>query len=99
MVEPGLYRHFKGGRYLVLGEAKHTEGGEPVVVYLPLYNARELMVRPVEKFIEPLTASQRKQHPVLREGKTVPYEGDRFQLEQPLTLNGAVVRLARELPP
>ncbi len=28
-----IYRHYKGGRYLVLNIAKHTETGEDMVVY------------------------------------------------------------------
>ena len=34
-VEPGLYRHFKGHEYEVLGVARHTETMEPLVVYRP----------------------------------------------------------------
>jgi hypothetical protein len=44
--EPGRYRHYKGGEYEVLGVARHSETLEPVVVYRPLYGARELWVRP-----------------------------------------------------
>ena len=37
-VAPGrVYRHVKGGRYLVLAVARHTETGEDLVVYVPLY--------------------------------------------------------------
>ena len=35
----GLYRHYKGGEYEVLGVARHSETHEPLVVYRPLYNA------------------------------------------------------------
>lgn len=33
----GRYLHYKGEHYQVLGEAEHTETGERVVVYIPLY--------------------------------------------------------------
>ena len=32
----GIYRHYKGGYYLVLGIAEHTETHETVVVYVSL---------------------------------------------------------------
>ncbi|KQX07303.1 MULTISPECIES: DUF1653 domain-containing protein [unclassified Leifsonia] len=33
MIEPGLYRHFKGGLYTVVGEATDSETEQRVVVY------------------------------------------------------------------
>ena len=33
MIEPGLYRHFKGGLYTVVGVATDSETEQPVVVY------------------------------------------------------------------
>ena len=44
-VSPGLYRHFKGGLYEVIGTAKHSETLEPMVVYRALYGERGLWVR------------------------------------------------------
>ena len=35
--EPGLYRHYKGNDYEVLGTATHSETGERLVVYRPCY--------------------------------------------------------------
>ena len=51
-VEPGRYRHFKGGEYQVLAIAKHSETQEPMVVYRPLYNDSGWWVRPVAMFVE-----------------------------------------------
>ena len=48
----GLYRHFKGGEYEVLGVAKHSETGEPLVVYRALYGEGGLWVRPQAMFQE-----------------------------------------------
>jgi uncharacterized protein DUF1653 len=42
----GLYRHYKGGEYEVLGVARHSETHEPLVVYRPLHNATGWWVRP-----------------------------------------------------
>lgn len=33
--EPGVYRHFKGGTYQVLGVGVHTETQRPYVIYHP----------------------------------------------------------------
>lgn len=48
----GIYRHFKGNRYQVIGVAKHSEGEPDMVVYRPLYGDRDLWVRPLSMFIE-----------------------------------------------
>jgi hypothetical protein len=37
----GIYRHFKGGRYQVFGDVWHTEDGEWLVHYMPLYGEHE----------------------------------------------------------
>lgn len=50
--QPGLYRHYKGNDYRVLGLARHSETLEPLVVYQALYGERGLWVRPAAMFIE-----------------------------------------------
>lgn len=52
MLKPGLYRHYKGKHYEVIGVAKHSETLETLVVYRPLYGEQGLWVRPLEMFIE-----------------------------------------------
>ena len=42
----GLYRHYKGGQYEVIGTARHSETLEPMTVYRALYGAHGLWVRP-----------------------------------------------------
>ncbi len=37
---PGLYRHYKGNDYRVLGLARHSETLAPLVVYQALYGER-----------------------------------------------------------
>jgi hypothetical protein len=51
-VIPGLYRHYKGNDYQVMGIAKHSENESELVVYRPLYGAGGLWVRPLEMFVE-----------------------------------------------
>lgn len=60
--EPGIYRHFKGNYYELLGVARHSETLEELVVYRALYGERGLWVRPLSMWNET----------VVRDGKTVP---------------------------
>ncbi len=60
-IRPGKYRHFKGNEYEVTGIARHSETGEPMVVYRALYGNNELWVRPAEMWNETVT----------RDGKTI----------------------------
>ncbi len=50
--QPGLYRHYKGQNYEVVGCARHSETGEWLVVYRPCYGDQALWVRPLEMFVE-----------------------------------------------
>jgi len=49
---PGRYRHYKGGEYLVIGTARHSESDELLVVYRCLYDNDSLWVRPLAMFME-----------------------------------------------
>ncbi len=51
-VKEGIYRHFKGNKYRVIGVAKHSESEDSLVVYQPLYGDCGLWVRPLEMFME-----------------------------------------------
>ena len=42
----GLYRHYKGGEYEVIGVARHSETLEPLVVYRPLLQRHRLVGAP-----------------------------------------------------
>jgi len=46
----GVYQHFKGNEYEVLGIAKHSETLEEFVVYRALYGEGDLWVRPKDMF-------------------------------------------------
>jgi len=48
----GVYEHYKGNRYHVLGEATHSETQEKMIVYRALYGDSELWVRPATMFFE-----------------------------------------------
>lgn len=69
-MKKGIYRHYKGNRYLLLFEAIHSETLEPMVVYKALYGDEEIWVRPKRMWDEK----------VLYEGKSVlrfEYEGEK----------------------
>ncbi|MEY4490971.1 MAG: hypothetical protein RLY41_777 [Pseudomonadota bacterium] len=51
-IPTGLYRHYKGGQYEVIGTARHSETLEPMTVYRALYGAHGLWVRPAAMFNE-----------------------------------------------
>lgn len=60
-IKPGVYRHFKGRYYLVLGVARHSETGELLVVYQPLYGEAQWFVRPLAMFEEQVEREGRLQ--------------------------------------
>ncbi len=49
----GIYQHYKGKKYLVIGKAKHSDTLEELVVYTTLYENPEstIWVRPEESFL------------------------------------------------
>ena len=54
MIEPGLYKHYKGNIYEVIGIAHHSETLEELVVYKATYQkeGENLWVRPLRMFNE-----------------------------------------------
>ena len=58
----GLYKHYKGGLYEIIGEALHTETEETMILYCMLNKPERLFVRPKEVFNGKVTVN----------GKTVP---------------------------
>ena len=48
----GLYRHYKGLMYEVVGTVRHSESLEPMTLYRALYGERGLWVRPAAMFSE-----------------------------------------------
>jgi len=80
-MKTGLYKHYRGGLYHVLGVARHSEDGEVLVVYHHLDGTPGLWVRPLDMF----------QENVAYEGKTMPrftYQGP-FMEEPPTFLDPA----------
>lgn len=65
-IEQGIYRHYRGGEYDVIGVALNRDSGQEIVVFRPRFGERKLEYRPYEEFTEHVT----------RDG----YEGPRFYL-------------------
>lgn len=49
---PGIYRHYKGLMYEVVGTVRHSESMEPMTLYRALYGDKGLWVRPAAMFNE-----------------------------------------------
>jgi hypothetical protein len=49
-IEPGLYQHYKGPQYKVLGVVRHSETLEALVLYHPVEGDQALWVRPWAMF-------------------------------------------------
>jgi len=65
-LKPGIYRHFKGNEYELIGTARHSETLEPLVIYKALYTSPEfglnaIWARPLSSFTEMIE----------RDGKTI----------------------------
>ena len=52
-IHRGIYRHYKGNKYLVLNTARHSETDELLVLYRCLYGNFDLRVRPLDNFVSP----------------------------------------------
>lgn len=81
----GIYKHYKGGFYVLLGAAEHTETGEEMAVYVSLTGAHlpgpRMRVRPVSEFIgEVNTADSQTANPVKR------FEHVGLEIPQPRTI-------------
>lgn len=50
----GVYKHYKGDLYLVLGIARHSESGEKLVVHIQLSGraGAKMWARPYRQFID-----------------------------------------------
>lgn len=62
----GIYKHFKGNTYKVIGFARHSETEEDMVVYQSTKN-NELWVRPIKMWNEYLPEKQSKRFTLIED--------------------------------
>ncbi len=55
----GVYKHYKGTKVKVLGQALHSETMEPMVIYLHLEDG-VIWVRPKKMFLETITLDRKR---------------------------------------
>ncbi len=51
-IPKGIYKHFKGHVYKVIGVAKHSETLEEQVVYVSISDDNDIWVRPANMFLD-----------------------------------------------
>ena len=54
LIPLGVYRHYKGNQYEVIGFAKHSETLEDMVIYRALYGEGGTWVRPLSMWDNPI---------------------------------------------
>ena len=63
-VKPGIYRHYKGNLYNVVGVGRHSETLEEFVVYRALYDGEfgknSIWIRPLGMFLENVEVDGKK---------------------------------------
>lgn len=61
-----VYRHFKGGLYVVQGVAVHSETAELLVIYTSKDDPQKMWARPLEMFV---TSVDKKKYPMAKQKK------------------------------
>lgn len=59
-IKKGIYRHFKGNMYEVVGMALHSETVEEMVIYKALYGEGKTWVRPLSMWDEEVNFEGKK---------------------------------------
>ena len=67
----GVYKHFKGDKYIVEDIAINSETLEKMVVYRALYGDNTLYVRPYEMFVEKVNKNGQEYRFELQDIKSV----------------------------
>jgi len=60
MLKLGQYQHYKGGKYEVIGIARHSETNEELVIYRSLNGGKKIWARPLDIFWEEVEVEGKK---------------------------------------
>ena len=60
IIRAGIYQHYKGNYYEVLGVAQHTETNEELVLYKTVKGDSKIWARPKSMFLEKIVLSGRE---------------------------------------
>jgi hypothetical protein len=63
-LKPGIYRHYKGNLYEVMGVCRHSETQEEMVAYRKLYGDFGWWVRPLGMFVGRVDAAKDPAQPL-----------------------------------
>lgn len=66
MLAGNVYRHFKGGLYVVQGVAVHSETAELLVIYTSKDEPQKMWARPLEMFV---SSVDKKKYPRAKQKK------------------------------
>jgi len=66
-IELGLYAHFKGPLYMVVGMSTDCDTQDPIVEYYPLYGEFKKSSQPLKRFLSSVNAVQDEQLAVFGE--------------------------------
>jgi hypothetical protein len=58
MIQLGIYKHYKGNLYNVIGTAKHSETQIMHVIYHPIDQPTNVWIRPLDMFVEHILLNQ-----------------------------------------
>lgn len=59
-IKLGIYQHFKGKIYKVIGLARHSETLEDLVIYQAQYDKKQIWARPKKMFLEKVKINGKK---------------------------------------
>lgn len=59
-IKKGIYRHYKGGEYRVIGEAVNSETKEPEVIYQDVKDEKKVWARPKKMFLSEVEIAEEK---------------------------------------